>query len=69
MADAPPGPRSESWPVTFEAAATRTFDAALAATPAERLAWLEEALRWSARVRSRRPADWRATSPEQTWEP
>jgi hypothetical protein len=38
-------PRDPRWPVTFEDAAEAHLDAVLAATPAQRLAWLEDALK------------------------
>lgn len=47
----PPTPRPALWPVSFDAAAEAHLDAVLAATPAQRLAWLEEALGLASRTR------------------
>lgn len=40
----------ESWSADFQAAEEHAFEASLAATPSQRLAWLEEALRLAYRV-------------------
>lgn len=41
----PERPRpSDPWDATFEGARTRLLESTLAATPAQRLAWLEEML-------------------------
>ena len=42
--DRPVRKKPDDWPVTFEAASDAVLDSTLAATPAQRLAWLEEAL-------------------------
>lgn len=47
MADAPggaPDPGSEDWKAGWEDQEANRLDASLAATPAQRLAWLEEAI-------------------------
>lgn len=41
---------SEDWRGDFQSARERMLDASLAATPAQRLKWLEEALAFAARV-------------------
>lgn len=39
------GPREGTWPVTWEASHAAMLDSVASATPAQRLAWLEEAIR------------------------
>jgi hypothetical protein len=41
---------SELWSGDFRAAEERLLDASLAATPSQRLAWLEEALEFAAKT-------------------
>lgn len=48
--DAPHPTVSAEWPADFRAAEDHTLDASLAATPTQRLAWLEEALAFALRV-------------------
>ena len=43
-------PFDREWRADFETAAQRTLAVSLAATPSERLAWLEEALAFAYRV-------------------
>jgi len=43
------------WSGDFRAAEARLLDVSLAATPSERLKWLEEALAFAARVAALRP--------------
>jgi hypothetical protein len=43
-------PVDEHWSGDFRAAEDRLLDASLAATPSQRLAWLEEALQFAARA-------------------
>lgn len=43
-------PINREWRSDFEAASERTLEASLAATPSQRLAWLEEALAFAYRV-------------------
>jgi hypothetical protein len=45
----PAGP-AERWDVTWEASRRETLESTLAATPAQRLAWLEEALELALRA-------------------
>ncbi|MDP9194040.1 MAG: hypothetical protein M3P06_20280 [Acidobacteriota bacterium] len=47
--DAPHATNAE-WPADFRAAEDHALDASLAATPSQRLAWLEEALAFALRV-------------------
>jgi hypothetical protein len=47
--DAPQATNAE-WPADFRAAEDHALDASLAATPSQRLAWLEEALAFAFRV-------------------
>jgi hypothetical protein len=47
-----PIPADEEWRGDFGAAEKRRLELSLAATPSERLMWLEEALRFAARMRS-----------------
>jgi hypothetical protein len=51
--DAPPAPAQNNWRGDFAAAEERRLDVWLAATPSERLRWLEEALAFAARMRAR----------------
>jgi hypothetical protein len=46
----PPLPPDEDWDGSFEAAEQHRRDGALAATPSQRLAWLEEAIAFAARA-------------------
>lgn len=43
-------PRESDWSGDFAAAEERLLDVSLAATPSERLKWLEEALAFAARM-------------------
>ena len=43
-------PTAAEWPVDFRAAANQTLEASLAATPSQRLTWLEEALAFAWKV-------------------
>jgi hypothetical protein len=53
--DPPPSPdAAPNWRGDFDSAEERLLDLSLAATPSERLKWLEEALAFAARMRSRR---------------
>lgn len=45
-----PNSKADEWPADFRAAEDQTLDASLAATPSQRLAWLEEALSFALRV-------------------
>jgi len=45
-----PNSKAGEWPADFRAAEDHTLDASLAATPSQRLAWLEEALAFALRV-------------------
>lgn len=48
MANAKPAPEEERlWPVTWDEVKEAELDDALRATPAQRLAWLEEALEFA----------------------
>lgn len=42
--------QDESWDADFEAAERHRLEASLAVTPVERLRWLEEALKFAAKV-------------------
>lgn len=50
MPDQPVPPDDSTWRADFAAAAERTLDASLAATPSQRLAWLEQALAFAYKV-------------------
>ncbi len=43
-------PPADEWTADFRAAEERTLEASLAATPSQRLAWLEEALAFAFKV-------------------
>jgi hypothetical protein len=43
-------PTPAEWPADFGAAEDQTLEASLAATPSQRLAWLEEALAFALKV-------------------
>ncbi len=43
-------PTAAEWPADFRAAEDQTLEASLAATPSQRLAWLEEALAFAWKV-------------------
>ena len=45
-----PNSKADEWSADFRAAEEQTLDASLAATPSQRLAWLEEALAFALRV-------------------
>jgi hypothetical protein len=48
--DARDATAAAEWPADFRAAEEQTLEASLAATPSQRLAWLEEALAFALRV-------------------
>jgi hypothetical protein len=50
MPEDSPTPDDPSWRADFRAAEERTLEASLAATPSQRLAWLEQALAFAYRV-------------------
>lgn len=52
-APSPLVPADQEWHGDFGAAEERRLEISLAATPSERLRWLEEALAFAARMRSR----------------
>lgn len=45
-----PHPEQEAWQGDFDSMRDRTRDAALAATPSQRLAWLEEAIAFATKM-------------------
>ena len=47
----------EQWSGDFESAAERTLESSLAATPEQRLRWLEEALAFAYRVGALKPRE------------
>ncbi len=46
-------PPDDAWPVGWEDAADRVFEAGMAATPAQRLEWLEAAIEFAFVAKSR----------------
>lgn len=62
MPDQPARNDGPTWRGDFAAAAESTFEASLAATPSQRLAWLEQALAFAYKVGALKvkepPEDW-----------
>lgn len=50
MAADPPDPEPEDWRGDFESMRDRALEASLAATPSQRLAWLEEAIAFATKM-------------------
>jgi hypothetical protein len=49
------GQPHKEWDATWEGARRRRLESTLSATPAQRLAWLEEALELAQEAKTRRP--------------
>ena len=50
-------PAAAEWRADFRAAENQLLDASLAATPSQRLKWLEDALAFAAKMRERSPEE------------